>query len=276
MPRFQTLIRSFAAGAAALSLVSLAGPAEAHRMWLLPSATVLSGEDPWLIVDGAIANELFYFEYYALPLEGLAITAPDGTSAEPQNLTHVHYRSSFEVQLVQDGTYKVAVAQDAAFAKYMEDGETQYWRGMADEIESVLPAGAEELEVTHLERRFEVFATVGAPTETVFTPTGKGLEMVPVTHPNDLFAGEEATFKLLLDGEPAAGLDVEIVKGGSRYRDAAGGETVTADGEGVFSFTWPEAGMYWLGAETVDEKTGIPEAQKRNASYSATLEVLPQ
>ncbi|WP_258079450.1 DUF4198 domain-containing protein, partial [Xanthomonas arboricola] len=37
--------------------------------------------------------------------------------------------------------------------------------------------------------RVETFVTRGAPTTTVFKPAGKGIELVPVTHPNDLVAG---------------------------------------------------------------------------------------
>jgi hypothetical protein len=37
----------------------LAVPAQAHRAWLLPSATVLSGTDAWVTVDAAISNDLF-------------------------------------------------------------------------------------------------------------------------------------------------------------------------------------------------------------------------
>ena len=30
--------------------------AQAHRAWMLPSATVLSGEEPWITVDAAVSN----------------------------------------------------------------------------------------------------------------------------------------------------------------------------------------------------------------------------
>ncbi len=48
------------------------------------------------------------------------------------------------------------------------------------------------------------------------------------------------------------------------------------DGNGEFSVTWPEAGMYWLETGTEDTKTSIPQAKQRRLSYVATLEVLPQ
>ncbi|MET0445126.1 MAG: hypothetical protein ABW151_11185, partial [Pseudorhodoplanes sp.] len=43
--------------------VGLPLSAQAHRAWLLPSATVLSGDgDLWVTVDAAVSNHQFYFE----------------------------------------------------------------------------------------------------------------------------------------------------------------------------------------------------------------------
>jgi len=58
--------------------------ANAHRTWMLPSATVLSGNDPWVTVDAAVSNDLFYFEHFPLRLDGLQVTAPDGSVAKPE------------------------------------------------------------------------------------------------------------------------------------------------------------------------------------------------
>jgi uncharacterized GH25 family protein len=38
-------------------------------------------------------------------------------------------------------------------------------------------------------------------------PLNEGLEMVPITHPNDLVAGEPARFRMMLDGKPAGNLE---------------------------------------------------------------------
>ena len=46
--------------------------AQAHRAWMLPSATVLSGEEPWITVDAAVSNDLFYFEHVPMRQIGRA------------------------------------------------------------------------------------------------------------------------------------------------------------------------------------------------------------
>ncbi len=103
---------------------------------------------------------------------------------------------------------------------------------------------------------------------------GKGLELEPVTHPNDLVASEPATFKLILDGKPAANVEVEVVEGGNRYRSATTELKLKTDAQGAFTVKWPEAGMYWLEASVRGGQSSIPGAE-RSAAYVTTLEVLP-
>ena len=97
--------------------------------------------------------------------------------------------------------------------------------------------------------------------------------MVPVTHPNNLIAGEKATFRLLLDGQPAAGQSIEIVPGGIRYRDKLNDMKATTDESGTFSVTWPSPGMYWMNSSIQDNKSKIENATRR-AGYTTTIEVL--
>ena len=61
-------------------------PAQAHNAWLLPSTTVLSKAD-WITVDAAVSNDLFFFNHVPLNVQGLQITAPDGSALQPQTHT---------------------------------------------------------------------------------------------------------------------------------------------------------------------------------------------
>lgn len=270
--------------------VSLPLTAQAHRAWMLPSATVLSGEDPWITVDAAVSNDLFYFEHFPMRIQGigdvgsdanarrpaavLQLLAPDGSAVEAENGSIGRYRSTFDVHLTEKGTYKLAIANSGLFASYKKDGEMQRWMGTAADFAKQVPANAEDLKVAQREGRMEVFVTSGNPTETVLKTTGKGLELAPITHPNDLFAGEAAEFTMLLDGKPAADVAVSVIPGGNRYRDDLGEINTTSDADGKISITWPEAGMYWLEAELSSTEGVSAPATERRASYSATLEVL--
>lgn len=259
-----------------LSLVVMPFSAMAHKAWLQPSETVLAGADPWVTVDAAVSNDLFYFNHVPLPLERVAITAPDGSKVDAQNGATGKYRSVFDVQLKQQGTYRIAMVNSGLSASWDEGGKPKRWRGTAAAFASEVPKDAKDLKVTQSVGRVETFVTNGSPNDTALKPVGEGIELVPVTHPNDLFAGEQAKFKLQIDGKPAVGLEIEIVRGGTRYRNAQEEIKAKTDANGEFSVTWPEAGMYWLETVSEDTNTSLPQAKQRRLSYVATLEVLPQ
>jgi uncharacterized GH25 family protein len=271
--------RLLIAASAALALFA-AAPAQAHRQWMLPSSTVLSGDDVWVTVDAAVSNDLFYFEHQPLRLDAVKAWAPDGSEAPIENKATGRYRSTFDVHLTQKGTWRIASVADMLMGSYDLDGKTERLpRGTtAANLAERLPAGATNVRTAEANNRNEIFVTVGEPTTTLFAPTGKGIELVPVTHPNDLFAGETATFQFLLDGKPAAGLPVTVIPGGIRYRDQLGQMDLKTGADGKVAISWPEPGMYWLNVTTPqaerEEGAGGPPPLARRASYVTTLEVM--
>ncbi len=308
------------------AIVALPLSADAHRAWLLPSATVLSGADNWVTIDAAVSNDLFYFEHMPFRIAGfpqirinrggggggapqaaaggaapagapmagapmggeggppggapagaqLVVTGPDGAEVEVQNKAAGRYRSTFDVQLAKPGTYRIATTSEGIFASWKENGQTKRWRGAAENLAKEVPEKADDLRVTHNQGRIEVFVTSGKPTIEVLKPVGKGLELDPITHPNDLFAGEAAKFRLVLDGKPAAKLKVTVIPGGIRYRQNLQEMTLETDEAGTFSVKCPEPGMYWINASIQGEEGAGGRTPRRRANYAATVEVLSQ
>lgn len=253
------------------ALISLTSPALAHRFWILPSATVLSGEEPWVTFDAAVSNNLFFADHVAPPLEAFKAIGPDGQSAELQNGAKGKYRTVFDLALTKEGTYRVATVREMILATWKEGEETKRFRGSAAEFKAAALEGKPELSVTESNSRVETFVTNGAPNTEALKPTGKGLEIVfGDTHPNDLFAGEKATFVLQLNGKPAAGVKVSVIKGDDRYRTETGEITATTDDRGSFQVGWPEAGRFWLNAAVGGRQSGPRSA------YTAVFEVLPE
>jgi uncharacterized GH25 family protein len=282
---------------AALALSLLASTNAAHaapRAWLLPSDTAFSGGgDDWMTVDAAISTDLYYFDHPAQPWEPVAY-APDGSSFPVENKASGKLRSTFDVHLTKPGTYKVAVVANTVMGSYLLNGERKPLpRGTTEAtLAKAVPEGATEVWSAPANLRIETFATAGEPTTAVFTPTGKGLEMVPVTHPADLAVGEGATFQFLLDGKPAAGLPVTAIPGGVRYRAGLGQIDTKTDAQGKVTIKWPAPGMYWVSATTAAPRgpeaatpaaTGAPPAgegprpmtpPQRRDTYVMTVEVI--
>ena len=273
-----TRLWGFAAGVALAALAAV--PASAHRQWMMPSSTVVSGDDVWVTVDAAVSNDLFYFEHQPMRLDAMKAWAPDGTEAAIENKSTGRYRSTFDVHLTQKGTWRIASVADMLMGSYDLNGKTERLpRGTtAANLAERVPAGATNVKTAEANNRNEIFVTVGEPTTTLFKPVGKGIELVPVTHPNDLIAGETATFQFLFDGKPTAGLPVTVIHGGIRYRDQLGQIDLTTGADGKVEVTWAEPGMYWLNVTTPQveggEGEGAPPPLARRASYVTTLEVL--
>ena len=165
---------------ALLSLAAaLAAPlsAQAHRAWLAPTSTSLSGTDAWVGFDAGMSNGVFIPDHAAMRLDNLVVTAPDGSTLQPEHMMQGQYRSTFDIHLTQNGTYKIANVGSGLTASYMLGGERKRWRGPASDFPAALPAGATEVQARRNNSRVETFVTLNAPNETVFKTTGEGLEM---------------------------------------------------------------------------------------------------
>jgi uncharacterized GH25 family protein len=267
---------------AVAAVLSIPAAVSAHRMWLLPSGTIFSGNDAWVSVDAAISNDLFFADHFPGQLAGMKVWQPDGTPGKLQNGATGRYRSVFDVQLDKQGTWKIGTENNAVMGSFKVDGvEKRLGRrgppqpgAPAPLTVADIPANATDVKLTEMSGRNEIFVTAGQPTTTVFTPIGKGLEFAPVTHPDELVQGEPARFRFLVDGKPAPGLKVTVILGGKRYRDAEGAVELTSGADGVVTVNWPTAGMYWLNANLTDAKATTPRVTQRRMSYSTTLEVM--
>lgn len=258
---------------AAIATLALPAGAVAHRAWIAPTSTVLSGPEAWVGFDAGMSNGVFIADHAAMNLNGLQITAPDGSSVEPENVHRAHYRSSFDVHLTQQGTYKIANVMSGMMASWTENGEQKRWRGQPADLAANVPAGATDLSVTQTYNRIETFVTLGAPTDTVFANPGEGLVLVPVTHPTDLVAEEPASFKLMFNGQPAAGVEVTVARGGTRYRDNPEEITATTGADGSFQLNFAEPGLHWINAQVRSPANGDTPAT--NAQYVGVVEVMP-
>jgi len=277
---------------AAAALLSLPVAASAHRQWLLPSATIFSGTDSWVTVDAAASNDLFFADHQPMRLDGLKAWAPDGSEARIENASTGRYRSTFDVKLDKPGTWKIGTQGTNVMGSFKLNGEERRVGGRPGGAPAMaagapgapprapavsvteIPPEATDVKLIEVVSRNEIFVTADAPSTTVFKPIGKGLELEPITHPDELVTGETASFRFLVDGKPAAGLKVTVVPGGKRYRNDDGARELTAGADGVVRIDWPAAGMYWINATATDDRTSEPRASQRRLTYMTTVEVL--
>ena len=254
---------------------ALAAPmaAQAHRAWMAPTTTILSGDDKWASFDAGMSNVVFQPDHAAMRLSGLEITAPDGSKLQAANEAQARYRTVFDVQLPQQGTYRIANVTQGFMGTYEQDGERKRFRGSEADFAAAVPAGATNIQGARTFARTETFVTLGNPNETALAPTNQGLELIPVSHPTDAVEGEASTFKFLINGQPAADVEVTVAREGLRYRSNPEEVTVKTAADGTFSVTWAGTGLHWIGASVRSD--GVNGQPGTNASYNGTVEVLP-
>ena len=199
---------------AAAALLSIPAALSAHRMWLLPSATVFSGTDGWVTVDAAVSNDLFFFDHQPLRLDGVKVWQPDGSEGKLQNGATGRYRSMFDVKLDKPGTWKIGTQMSA------RHGQLQgRWRREAPRRSSRSAAAgrarpADRRRHPRQRDRREDHRGVGPQRDLRdrgradhhrLQADRQGPRVRTVTHPDELVAGETAKFRFLVDGKPAAG-----------------------------------------------------------------------
>ncbi len=272
IPNLRTLILTNLIGLALMS-----SSLHAHRAWILPSSSTLSGTGQWISVDAVVSNDLFYANYRPMNPDSIVVTSPQGEKVEIDNVQRGQVRTVFDVPLNTEGTYRIAAPRTGYFAQWTENGERMRRRGDLETFRADGLFEHEDLELRKTASQLETYVTCGAPSEAIFTPNNEGIEFVPITHPNDLYTNEAVTFKFLVDGKPQADVEITIIRGDDRYRDDPGVIELKTDSEGQISLIFEEPGYYWLNTSTRAD-TGSLDGKPLAISYSytSTFEVLPQ
>lgn len=262
-----------------LALAAVAASAHAHRPWIYPQQTMVEAKEAWVTIDGVVSEGLFDVDHVAFKLDNVVVTGPDGRTAKgPAPLTG-RQRSSIDLRLPENGTYKVSVVNRNVMGSYKDaGGQVKRFRTTEENLAKDVPAGAAELKTTHVHQRIETFVSANTLSEGALKPTGSGLELVPVTNPTDLRAGETAKWRFLLDGKALPNHPFSLVPGGVKYRGTLGEIRLATDANGEVAVKLPAPGMYYLNAAYPAARGNPADAQPnaRRYSYAATLEILPE
>jgi len=267
-------------GVLALILAATAGAASAHRPWMVPTSTMVESKNAWVTVDGAISEGLFDVDHMPLRMNGLSVTAPDGTTSPAPEAVMGKMRTSVDIPLPQDGTYRIALVSTNVFGSYKDGNEVKRFRGSEADFNKQLPAGATEVKKTITNQRIETFVSANKTSDGALNPTNAGIEMIPLSNPNDLRSGETLRARFLLDGKPLPKLAFSMVPGGVRYRGVLGEVRLTTDDKGEATIKLPAPNMYWVNAVYPPPPgKGAPPSdapETRRFAYTGSLEILPE
>jgi len=293
------------AGLSLLAVLLGASSAAAHTPYLVPMNFAVTGDH--VTLHAAMTGEVFFVPERAIPTTAFSLTDPDGTS---QTLTGTSFKDLvlIEAPIAGDGTYKISTeAPGRRFKMAKVDGKWQMvrpatagappYREDAREAgragaenaganaaspqgqqprrgvdEASLPAGTKIVE-TQSVTKLETYITKGAPSPV--TTTGKGFELKPVTHPNEIFSDQDFTFALLFNGKPVQELSVDVFRGGNAYDDRKVAAETKTDGKGEIRLHLERPGVYLLTARYPERGDPAQEPAAKAYNYALSFEVAP-
>jgi cobalt/nickel transport protein len=247
--------RCFASGFALLLVFGLAGVCQAHFGIILPdNSMVMQGDNPNLGLTLAFCHP---FEQNGMDmakpkqfgvLSGKQKTDLLNTLQETKVLDHQAWKTTYTLK--KPGVYTFYFDP----APYWEPAENKYIVHQTKTYVAVF--GAEE----------------GRDAE-----VGLKAEIVPLTRPFGLYAGNVFQGVVKFKGKPVAGADVEVEfwnadKKVTAPNDYFVAQVVKTDKNGVFTFAVPKAG-WWGFSALNEEKQAIKhtDGTKKDAEYGAVL-----
>lgn len=188
------------------------GAALAHQPYLRPNVFDATGRDH-VTVEASFTEDVFAAEV-VMRSDFFHVVGPNGDTPITA-VTYLRDIAVFEAAVPQDGTYRLSSGPRQGRTAKMYQSADGVWK-MVGEEDGPPPPGAELVDVQSITVA-DVYVTRGAPSTEALQTTGQGLELKPVTHPNDIIAGEDAVFELLLNGRPLANAPVTVFREAGRW-----------------------------------------------------------
>lgn len=244
--------------------------ASAHTPYIAP-ATFEPLFQGWVTLDASFADAFFIPEVVFDNSE-FHVIDPAGVKSAPLTVERLKTRAVVEHQLKEKGTYRFStgVRHGAIFRTYEQNGERKSLR----DPKEALPEGAKLLDHFQSVTLAESYITLGAPNENALKPYGKGLEVVAVSHPNDVYEGEKFRLQVQFDGKPLADQSVQIFPtyvGKDGHAKAI--LDVKTDSKGFADLALPKAATYLLQTRYRHAAPKGAEAPQYSYTYTLSFEV---
>lgn len=248
----------------------LAAPfVSAHSPFLVPTSFTPAHEH-WVSLDAGFA-EVFFQSDVAFDKGNFQVLTPAGQWQAPGRYEQFKTRSLVEHQLVEKGTYRFTTGQrlGAVFRFYELDGARKATR----DPKEVLPKGAKLLDHYQSLTLAETYVSSDKPTSAALKAYDKGLELVAINHPNDLYAGDALKLRVLLDGKPLVAKDVSLFA--TQYGDDSEKPTATlpTNAQGEVEFSALKQGVHVLHVRHTAPAPKTAEAPNYGYVYTLTFAV---
>lgn len=256
---------------AASSLVMLA--AQAHTPFLLPSRFDVEAKE--VVGVDAGFTEKFFVSDVAFGDTAFAIVTPAGARIPFGDIRQLKQRTVAEQKLPDEkGTYRLSTGPrlGAVFRTWQHNGKTETARDPAQ----VMPEGAKLLSHYQSLSISEAYVTAGKPSTKALAAVGKGLEIVAITHPSDLFVNEKFDFTVQYDGKPLPNQKVSVYRSPMDLANQSIVQNVSTDADGKVALPLTKAGIYLALIRYQAPAPAGAAAPMYGNNYTLTFRVLDQ
>ncbi|GAA6153619.1 DUF4198 domain-containing protein [Pseudoteredinibacter isoporae] len=186
--------------------------------------------------------EAFFIPEAAFSKGNFMVTTPKGDRVKPDTLTELKTRVVLEHELNEEGTYRITTGarRGATFLIYDLDGEEKRVMNPKEPA----PEGAKVKFHFQSITRADTYVSRKAPSNGALKVEAKGLQILPLHNPTELFADEVFSLKVLLDNKGLPNQEILVYRADqekSKPMSFAGNQ------DGIASLTLP-AGKYLLRA----------------------------
>ena len=234
--------------------LTLAAPAAAHFGMIIPDRSIIAKDDPKSV-------NLHYLFWHPMENQGMDLARPLAVgclfAGQKADLTP----SLKEKKVGQRLTWvaSLPIRKPADYIFYMDPAP--YWEPAEDKF------------IIHHAKT--VVSALGAQ-EGWDQPVGQRVEIIPLTRPYGLYAGNSFTGRVLMKGQPLANCRVEIEfynLDGKRKppAEAYTAQVVKTDAAGQFTWTFPWAGWWGLAALTEDDQPMKKDGQDKKVEVGGVL-----
>ena len=241
-------------------------PVFGHQQWILPNFFYTNRESPWLGIEHTWGDQRFVAGQGSGTL--LSIIQPQGwRMGRPSSIFVGQTRTVGEIELREPGTYRIETDRPAQYLAEIEVDSKKTW---VSKSKDQLP-GKKIIQSQHRWSQTTTFVTVKEYTRGVLEATGALLEIVPVTHPNQIFVGKPFVVRVLSRSQSVSDQKVEVYSERDSGHDATLAAVTNADGECELVFPFP--GMYLLTANLHQDAKDSSRANVEIFSVSMLIEV---
>ncbi|MDQ8030171.1 MAG: DUF4198 domain-containing protein [Brevundimonas sp.] len=228
-----------AAFLAGVMLALNGGAALAHQPYLRPNVFDATGRDH-VTVEASFTEDVFAAEV-VMRSDFFHVVGPNGDTPISA-VTYLRDLAVFEAATPVDGTWRISSGPRQGRTAQMYQNAAGDWK-MVGEEDGTPPPGAALVDVQSVTVA-DVYVTRGAASTEALQPTGQGLELKPITHPNQIIAGEDAVFELLLNGQPLANAPVTVFREAGRWDGRKVEADLSTGPDGRFTIRASDPGAY--------------------------------